>query len=77
MSTSCPDCRPEDTLYLELSGVVVRPGLLVVSDHGRMNVDFERVGTGECVMLSYEKRIVTLSSISLSLPAQVTRWSRS
>ena len=36
-------------MYLELSGAVVRPGLVVVSDDGRMAVNFDRVGTGELI----------------------------
>lgn len=45
------DLRPEDTLYLEVTGPVVRPGLLVVSDHGRTALEFDSVGCGEMLVL--------------------------
>lgn len=38
--------RPEDTLYLEVTAPIVRPGLAVVSHSGRTNTDFSNVGTG-------------------------------
>ena len=38
--------RPEDTLYLEVTAPIVRPGLAVVSDSGRTTIDFSDVGTG-------------------------------
>jgi len=38
--------RPEDTLYLEVTAPIVRPGLAVISDSGRTTIDFSNVGTG-------------------------------
>ena len=38
--------RPEDTLYLEVTAPIVRPGLAVVSDSGRTTINFSNVGTG-------------------------------
>lgn len=43
----CPAYRKQDTLYLELTGPVIRPGLLVTSDLGKANIHFGQVGTGE------------------------------
>ena len=43
--------RPEDTLYLDVSGPVVRPGILIVSDNGRTGVEFGNIGTGRSLIL--------------------------
>ena len=47
-------CRPEDTLYLDVAGLVVRPGVLIVSDNGRTGIEFGSIGTGQqlCVLSS-------------------------
>ena len=38
--------RREDTLYLDVSGLVIRPGILIVSDNGRTGIEFGSIGTG-------------------------------
>ena len=47
LSLICDNTRRlEDTLYLEVTAPIVRPGLAVTSDSGRTTVDFSNVGTG-------------------------------
>ena len=38
--------RLEDTLYLEVNAPVVRPKLIVASNHGRTTIDFGQVCGG-------------------------------
>ena len=44
-------CRHEDTLYLDVAGPVVRPGVLIVSDDGRTGIEFGSIGTGQLHVL--------------------------
>ena len=39
-------CRVEDTLYLEVTAPMVRPALVLDTDHGNTSIDYESVGTG-------------------------------
>lgn len=39
----------EETLYLEVTLPVIRPSLMIISDHGKDTVDFGDVVNGKCL----------------------------
>ena len=71
------NCRLEDTLYLEVTAPSIRPGLLVISDHGRTTVEFGSVGTGESdsinLTVPWQKFTSLRECLSPSPPMQVTQ----